>query len=110
MPEIINKDGWRVVKWPDGWIEATRAYSFSSVSNYTTLAGGYGGYQITGIMLPFTMKDANYQVLADVKIGSAFSMYAGAIKTISSTDLIMFATTTGAQAVKAWVTVAGYIA
>ena len=74
----------------------------------TNKDGGYGGDQITGITLPFTMKDANYQVLADVKIGSAFSVYAGANKAAGSFDMILWATTTGAQAIKAWVTIAGY--
>lgn len=106
MPEITEKDGWRIVQWPDGYMEASKVFSFPSVSNYTTLAGGYGGYQITGIILPYKMQD--YQVSADVKIGTAFSMYAGANKSAGSFDMIMWATTTGAQAIKAWVTIAGY--
>lgn len=106
VPEIVEKDGWRIVQWPDGYVEASKVFSFSSVANYATLAGGYGGYQITGIILPYKMQD--YQVSADVKIETAFSMYAGANKFAGSFDMIMWATTTGAQAIKAWVTIAGY--
>lgn len=106
VPEIVEKDGWRIIQWPDGYVEASKVFSFSSVANYATLAGGYGGYQITNIILPFEMRD--YQVLADVKIGTAFSVYAGANKSAGSFDMILWATTTGAQAIKAWVTIAGY--
>ena len=106
VPKIITKDGWRVVEWPDGFIEAFKALDFPSLENYTTLFGSYGGYQVSNIVLPYEMQD--YQVAADVKIGTAFSMYAGANKSTGSFDIIMLATASGTQSVKLRITVAGY--
>ena len=105
---IENKNGWRIHKYSDGFVEAYKTFVFQSVSNYTTI-NGFGGYLISNIILPYSMKDLEYDVNIDSKIGTAFSIYAGSNKSIDKFDAILLATSIGANKITINVKVSGYI-
>ena len=110
MTEFGNEDGWRYAKTPDGWITATKTYEFDSVASYTTLAGGYGGYSVSNILLPFKMLSDNYSVYVDGMVGNSFTLYASAVKTAEKCTVYLMSSATGTQKIKITVTVMGYLA
>lgn len=105
---VENKDNWLIHKYSDGFVEAYKTFVFPSVINYSTF-NGFGGYLISNIILPYHMRDIDYSVDIDPKIGTAFSIYAGSNKSIDKFDAIMLATSTGANKVTINVKVSGYI-
>lgn len=109
VPEIVEKDGWRVEKYSDGYIKASKSLQFDAVSNYTVLSGGYGGYMISNIELPYIMANETYHVQVDGMVGNSFTLYASSAKNESYLTVYMMSTTTGTQKVRANVLVAGYI-
>ena len=111
---IRTINGWREKVDTDNYVELTKTFSFPSVSNFTTLAGGFGAYQITNIGLPCELK-LGYHVYVDAKVDNAFTWYCGHFEAVDPSGYGSFVTinlasvTTGAQPLTATVKIEGYL-
>lgn len=89
--EYGTANGWDYVLYADKTIEATRTIS-QTLSYYTTV-GGFYGYYISGIALPFTMANNNYYVGTTWSIGNGFSISAGLLS-VTTTQFNAYALAT----------------
>ena len=89
--EYGTANGWVYVVYADKTIEATR--TISQTSSYYTTFGGFYGYYISGIALPFTMANNNYYVGTTWSIGSGFSIPAGLLS-VTTTQFNAYALAT----------------
>lgn len=89
-----TSNGWAYDKYSDGTITARKNLS-GSVTEYST-ANGFHCFYIADIATPFTMDNATYTVLCDWKIGTGFSIPAGALsKTTSKFNAYALGTASG---------------
>lgn len=99
---------WWYRKWNSGRLE-TGCYWTGTVTNYTTVSG-FGGFNTT-FTFPTSVQpiDANYQVCADIRIGSGFAMYGGALSTKTTSDFKIYylSTASGSQTGEFWISVTG---
>lgn len=111
---IRTINGWREKVDADNYVELTKTFSFPSVSNFTTLAGGFGAYQITNLGLPCELK-SGYHVYVDAKVSSSFTWYCGCSKTVDPHDgssrvtVYIASVSTGAQPINMTIKIEGYL-
>ena len=112
---IRTIDGWREKINADNYVELTKTFSFPSVSNFTTLAGGFGAYRITNINIPTNLKDGYSVSVVDAKVSSSLTWYCGCSKTVDPHDgsscvtVYIASVATGAQPLTATVKIEGYL-
>ena len=107
VDNISTVDGWTVVDFGNGYIEATKELS-ETKTNYATF-GDFSCYGISNISTPFTMADTKYYIGATWSIANGFSVTAGVLlKSETKFNAYCLATSSGSQAVKCWVYLRGY--